>query len=36
MVFDPPIQFASGKAVGYSLQAATGDCHSNAGGYVEV
>lgn len=34
--FDPPLEIASGKSVDYSLQAATGDCHSNVEGYVEA
>ncbi len=34
--FNPPLEFASGKAVGYALQTATGDCHSDVEAYVEV
>lgn len=34
-VFNPPIVITAGKAVGYSLQSATGDCYSVIRGWLE-
>lgn len=33
--FDPPIEITAGKAIGYQLQSATGDCYSTIQGFVE-
>lgn len=36
IVFDPPIEVTAGKAIGYQLQSATGDCYARIGGFVEA
>lgn len=35
-VFNPPIEVASGKSIGFKLQTATGDVHSSVSGFVEA
>lgn len=34
-IYDPPLEFASGTAIGYQLQSATGDCYCTITGWVE-
>jgi hypothetical protein len=34
--FNPPIEITAGKAIGYGLQTATGDCYADVAGFVEA
>jgi len=36
LMFNPPIEITAGKAIGYQLQSATGDCYATVYGFVEA